>query len=59
MVRFISFVTAFFDNFFLQFKAICSHGVTVICIDTYLNRTPQLHRMGMEPSPCATLHTQT
>ena len=26
----------FFDNFFLRFKAICSHGVTAICIDIYI-----------------------
>ena len=30
-------------------KTVCSHGATAICIDTYWNRTWQLHRMGMEP----------
>ena len=39
----------FFDNFFLRCKAVCSHGVTAICIDIYWNCTLQLHRMGMEP----------
>ena len=48
-VRFISFAKGIFDNFFLRFKAVCSHCVTAICIDTYWNRTSQLHRMGMEP----------
>ena len=43
MVRFNSFATAFFDNFFLRFKAVSSHGATAICIDTYWNRTLQLH----------------
>ena len=39
-----------FSQFFLRFKSVCSLGVTAICIDTYWNRTSQLHRMGMEPS---------
>ena len=30
-MRYISFAMAFFDNFFLRFKAVCSHSATVIC----------------------------
>ena len=43
------FAMVFFDNFFLQVKAVCSQGVTAICIDTYWNHTSQSHRMGVEP----------
>ena len=36
----------------------CSHGATVICIDTYGNYTLQSLRIGMKPIPCVTSHTQ-
>ena len=29
------FCDAIFDNYFLRFKAVCSHDATAICINTY------------------------
>ena len=54
----VSFAMGFFKNFFLQFKAVCSHGATTISINAYIGITHCYHtELVWNPFMCNSMHT--